>query len=502
VFKNIGSNWVVTICAIAVTYVLTPFILHTLGQEGYGTWTLITSITGYLGLLVLGVPMASVRYFAEHVAEGNQRKMNAAIGSCTGLFLMTGVAALLVGVGLFAFFDSTYDIPAAFSYDARVAFGLIVLFVAAGFVGMIPEGIMAAHQDFVLRNLIVIGFLLLRLALTLVLLTVRASMIFLALIQVICLALDFSVCYLVIRRRYPGIRISLADFDWKMVRRVFSFSLYVLLLNMGGRLAFQTDALVIGAFLDLGRIPFYTVANSLVMYLMDFVIAIAAVVMPMATKLKTQGRTFELQEIFLRWSKIAFSMTMMAGLFLIVLGPKFIGWWIAPSFEGPAGEVLQILMVSSLVFLPVRGVALPILMGLGKPVLPTITFLASGLLNLGLSLLLVRPLGLPGVALGTAIPNVLFALVVLMLACRELGMPVKTYLGYVGPRAIVGALPVLALLLWFKVGAEVEGLFGLVSAGLAMVSIFGVVWIFFVYRNDPYLDLWGRVSRLRVGGRA
>jgi len=29
-----------------------------------------------------------------------------------------------------------------------------------------------------------------------------------------------------------------------------------------------------------------------------------------------------------------------------------------------------------------------------------------------------------------------------------------------------------------------------------------VTWVFFVYRNDPYIDLRGRVARLRVGGRA
>ena len=100
---------------------------------------------------------------------------------------------------------------------------------------------------------------------------------------------------------------------------------------------------------------------------MDFIIAIAAVVSPMATKLSTEGRRDELREIFLKWSKVALSLSIMAGLFLIVLGPRFIGWWIDPSFEEPSGQVLQILMVSSFMFLPVRGVALPILMGLGKP---------------------------------------------------------------------------------------------------------------------------------------
>src|SRR3989449_9270370 len=235
---------------------------------------------------------------------------------------------------------------------------------------------------------------------------------------------------------------------------------------------------------------------------MEFIIAIAAVVMPMATRLQTQGRSSELREIFLKWSKIAVSLTLMAGLFLIVLGPRFIAWWIDPAFEKPAGQVLQILMVSYLVFLPVRGVSLPILVGLGKPGLPTIGFLVAGALNLGLSVMLARPLGLAGVAIGTAVPNVLFAGLVLVHACRELGTPVAEYLRYVVPRATLGALPVLALLLWFKLGLEVRSLGGLAGAGVAMGLLLSGTRVFFVYRNDPYVDLRGRLARLRAGGQA
>src|SRR5204863_127622 len=150
-------------------------------------------------------------------------------------------------------------------------------------------------------------------------------------------------------------------------------------------------SMVIEGCLNVGSIPYFTVANSFIICLVEFLIAIAAVVMPTATRLQTQGKQEELREIFLKWSKIALSITMVAGLFLIVLGPRFIAWWVDPTFEQPAGQVLQILMLSYLIFLPVRGVALPILMGLGKAGLPTIGFLVAGVLNLGLSILLVRP---------------------------------------------------------------------------------------------------------------
>jgi O-antigen/teichoic acid export membrane protein len=493
--RNIGSNWMVILVTIAATYVLTPFVIHTLGQEGYGTWTLITAMTGYMSLLSLGVPMACVRYLAQDVAEGDSRKMNATIGSCVGLYLTIGAAALLVGAALILLFTHTYDVPSSLRAEAAVAFGLMVVQVSAGFIGLLPEGIMFAHHDFVVRNLVRVGGVLLRACLTIGLLTLDASLVVLASIQVVCLAFDFVVSWILIRRRYPGVRISVADFDWRVLRRIFSFSLYVLLLNAGARLSFETDALVIGAFQGVGSIPFYAVANSLVVYLMDFVVAIAAVVSPMATKLKTEGNVDQLKEMFLRWSKVALSLSIMAGLFLIVLGPTFIGWWIDPSYERPSGEVLQILMVSSLLFLPVRGVALPILMGIGKPRTPTIAFLVAGALNLGLSVLLIGPLGLTGVALGTAIPNVLFALVVLTVTCRELGIAPAGYLKYVVPRAALGALPILALLLWCKLRLDVDSLAGLVATGLAMVLLFAITWVFFVYRDDPYVDLSAHLSR-------
>lgn len=500
VLRNIGSNWIVTLVTVAALYLLTPFTIKALGVSGYGTWILIMSISGYLGLLVLGVPMASVRYFAAHAASGDVGKLNEAIGSCAWLYVLLGLLALVVGLGLYAFF-TLYGIPERLQGDSHAAFAVIVLVVSFGFVALLPEGVLAAHGDFVPRNVVRLATLLLRVGLTVGLLMLKASLTVLALVQLACLAFDFALCWVVIRRRYPDIRLRLGNFDWGVVRSIFSFSIYVLILNAGARLSFETDSLVIGGFMDVDAIPYFSVPNSLIIYLMEFVVAIAAVVMPTATRLQTQGKHAELREVFLKWSKIALSLTMMVGVFLIVLGPRFIAWWIEPGFEQPAGQVLQILMVSYLIFLPARGVALPVLLGLGKPGLPTLGALSAGVVNLVLSILLVRPFGLAGVALGTAIPNALFAGLVVVRACRELDIPLREYVRYLVPRAAVGVLPVLALLLWFKVGLEVRSLAGLVGAGMATVVVFAVMWVFFVYRNDPYVDLRGWLPRLRAWRR-
>ena len=54
--------------------------------------------------------------------------------------------------------------------------------------------------------------------------------------------------------------------------------------------------------------------------------------------------------------------------------------------------------------------------------------------------------------------------------------------------------------MWFKFGVGVQTLPGLVGAGMAMVALFGVTAMLFVYRGDPYVDFTPR--RLRGWSRA
>lgn len=503
-FKNVGTNWLLTGLQILTLLYLTPFVVHALGKDENGVWVTIVSLTGFLGLFVLGIPMAAVRHIAEAAARKDVEGTNRAISTCLGICVTLGAGALLIGAGLFGFFELAYLRGEEWSglsdhavNDARIAFGIVVVQVALGFAMRLPYGIFDAHHDFVLRNLIMAGELALRLVLTVGLLSLDASLWVLALVQVACTVFEFVVCRAVIARRYPALSFSLASFDRGLVRSVLSFSVFALLLNVGSMLAFRTDAMVIGASLDSAQVTFYDMGNKFFEPLTMLILGIAMVVMPKATELRANGLDAELEHLLLKWSKVALSLVLLVGIYLLVLGPEFLGMWIGPEYEGPSGRVLQVLMLSFLVFLPVRGVALPILLGVGRPAVPAIGIVAMGVVNVAISIALVRGMGILGVALGTAIPNVVFAAWLLVLVCRDLGVGVGRYLGYVGGRALVGALPVAALGLWFKLGLEVERPLPLILSGAAMVGLFAAVWIGFVYRGDPYLDLGPVLARLR-----
>ena len=258
------------------------------------------------------------------------------------------------------------------------------------------------------------------------------------------------------------------------------------------------DAIVISSRLEPIHATFFDVGNKFFDPLTSLVISVGAVVMPLATRLKAVGDEAALRDVFLKWSKICLSLVLLIGIYLFVAGPAFLSWWVGPEFEEPSGRVLQVLMLSFLAYLPVRGVALPVLMGLGKPKAPTIGLLVMGAVNLGLSLALVARHGIFGVALGTAIPNVLFAVFVLVLACRELSIPIGEFVGYVVTRAAIGATIPLGCLLLFRMTLGLDTLPKLVAAGIVSVAGFAVVWLGFVYRGDKHVDASPLLRRMGI----
>jgi O-antigen/teichoic acid export membrane protein len=429
---------------------------------------------------------------------------------CLGL----GAAALAIGGGLYFVFDGVYlgsaqaqALGPEVLESARLAYLLVVASVAAGFVMRLPYGILEAHDGFLFRNAIMATELLARLGLTVLLLSMEASVHYVALAQVACLLLEFALAMLVIRRRHPEVPFTLRNFDRARVRPIVGFSLFAMVLNVGAMLAFRVDALVIGgSSLGPAGVTAYDNGNKFFEHMIALVLGIAMVVMPAATRMKARGDTSELREIFLKWSKVSFSLSLLVGLYLLVAGPDFLAWWLpAEEYDPLSGTVTQVLVVSFFFFLPVRGVALPILMGLGLPSRPALGILAMGLLNLGISLAVVEPYGVLGVALGTAIPNVLFAGFVLFVACRELEVGIGEYLMHVGARAVVASLLPVGLLLAWRRTLGLESTLEVFGAGVAMVAVFGLAWVLFVYRGDRHFDLHGmaraRLARLGGGGR-
>ena len=498
--KNIGSNWVRNIVTAAFGFVTTPYILHKVGDPA-NAWEVISSWTGVLMLLAMGIPMASSKIFASAIASGDEDDLNASVSASAALYLVVAGVALLVGTILYFCFDVAYVQPVVMENwpelvgDVRLAFGLVVVFIALNFLAQLPIGVLVGHQDFVTANVISTLGVVAKLGLIVGTLLVWPSILVLALVTVGVLAAELVVGLVVVRRKYPRVRIDIRRVEGAQVKKIVGFSIWVLFLNLGIKLCFFVNGIVLGSFGDATDPYQYKTANYLMVMLIEFLVAIGAVALPKVAHLQVKGDMEAIRAVYLQWTKVAFSLTLMAGLYLMVLGPAFLNAWMGETYQDVAGECLVVLMASCLLFMPIRGVSVGVLMGLGKASAPGIVFMLMGLLNLGLSLALVGEYGMLGVAVATAIPNVIFAAVVARIVCRAIDLSLTEFVTHVCGRAVIGAIPVVGVLLAMS-RLDPEGMPYLLALGVAHCAVFAVVWISFVYRNDPHIDVAGRLRSL------
>ncbi|HPF14045.1 MAG: oligosaccharide flippase family protein [Planctomycetes bacterium] len=499
--KNVGSNWALSFAQILIFFVLVPFVFSTLGPSRNGVWELIVATSGPLQLLALGMPMATVRHVTAAVAAGRPQEAERVIGNSLSLSMCLALVAMVFGSGIYwatnhAIISSEdWNLSPADLRDAQHALIGVLILVGSSFALRLPYAVYDAHHDFVVRNLIQGSGFVLRFGLTLLLLSWKASLTIMAGILITVALTEFLVSITVSARRHSPIRIRPRRMEWSVIRGLISFGAFAFLMNMGALLAFQIDAMVIGDHLLPRDVTDYAMGNKIFEQFITLVLAIGMVAMPMATDLHAREDWGGLRIVFLKWSKIASTLVLLIGGYLMVLGPEFLRVWFGDGYTPHMGQVLQILMASFFLFLPMRGVALPILMGLGKTRGPGIGLFAMGVTNLVLSLVLVRSHGVLGVALGTAIPNVAFGCFFLYLACKHLRVPLGEFLHYVGLRSLIGLLPGVAFLLFCKLGLQVEHTLPVLGAGVAYTALFGLIQVFFVFRNDPMTDPLALVQR-------
>lgn len=505
--KNISSNWSLNILQILVFMALTPFAAQALGRESYGVWEIIVSSAGPLQLLALGLPMATVRAVSRARSDGDPEAASRAVGTAFTMTLMLGAIAAVLGISVYGAFstflvesDSWAGLAPERAEDAKLALMIMLAHVSAGFALALPYAIYDAHQDFIARNLIMGGGMLLKLAATVILLTMRAELATLAVIQLGIAGLEFTVALTLSRRRHPGVRLAPTRVAWTEARALLSFSVFAFLLNMGALLAFRLDALVIGANMPPEQAAIYGFGNKIFDPFINLLLAIGMVLMPMAATESRRGNLDVVRDAFLKWSKIAATIVCLIGGYLMVLGPAFLDMWLGDEYVAESGRLLQLLMVSFFLFLPVRGVALPVLMGLGKAKWPGLGLLAMGFCNLALSVVLIGPYGLIGVALGTAIPNVIFSTGFAYAACRALDLSFLDWLDYAFGRTGVAAVASGGALYLASQSVSISGFWPLVAAGLAYCSAFGALVLLYVYSGDRFIDLRARLPMLSARG--
>jgi O-antigen/teichoic acid export membrane protein len=402
--RNVLANWGGFVCSAIISFFLSPFVVHRLGNSAYGVWVLVGSLTGYLGLLNLGVRATVTRYVARFYAESNDREASAVASSALVIFLIAGLIAVLVSVIAAVAIMPLFHVPPSYQFAGRVALVLAGFNIAASLVSGVFSGILAALHRFDLMNLIEAANSLFS-ALTIVFfLSAGNGLIALALINLLFAIATGAVYVTSALRIYPALSIRFSKCDSEHLKLIFSFSIYTFLLQLSFNVIFYTDSIVIGSVLSVGLVTFFAIAGNLMNYSRMLISGISTTMTPRAGALEAMGRTDEIQMLVLKATRLATLVMLPIALTFLLRGSSFIRLWMGPEFAEQTGHVLWVLSLA-LIFVAGDQVATAIMLGISAHRVAVLMMCVMALFNLGLSIVLARRMGIVGVAWGTTLPS-------------------------------------------------------------------------------------------------
>jgi O-antigen/teichoic acid export membrane protein len=466
--RNLGANWIGYGANLAVAFFMSPFVVHSLGDARYGVWTLLTSLTGYLGLVDIGVRGGTGRYINYYLGRGEDDEVSNIVTTSLFFYTVISVVVLAASATLAFFFGDIFPkIEPEYVREAQWVLLLLGLNVWIGFISSTFSQLLTAAERFDLQMISDVSVLALKTVATIWILLAGRGLVELALVQVGSGLLGCLQVVVLAWRKGPPVRYHWLHVRWRSLREVFGYGLWSFIANATSQLGLFSSSAIIGMLIGSAEITFFGIGATLIGYASTFVSYVTRVIMPDMLKAGGRGDRGHLRWLMSKGIRATMFLAVPILVGFMTLGGEFISVWMGPGYTASA-RVLTILAAARLGMLANEPVGMTLLALGHVRFCATMTAVQSFFaLVVSVGLVLFTDLGIYGVAIGTALSTIATHNVWLFVAgYRKVGGHLLEAARATALRWVIGAcvfaIPCLVvsrelpnggwLLFWLKVG--------------------------------------------------
>jgi O-antigen/teichoic acid export membrane protein len=461
-----------TLFTAAAGYFFKIYVARVLGAAPLGTYALGMTMVGFFGIFNgLGLPQTAVRFVASYCATGQFERLHVFLRRTLALLGTANIVLALVMLAAGPWLArSLYHSPELATYLPLFA----ALLVLSGFTIFLGQ-VLAGYKD-VARRTVITSFLgsPLNILLGVIMLAAGWGLRGYVLAQVgggliVVLLLAAAVWHLtpVAARRIPGQAP-------RVEAEVFWFSTAVFGVSILEFLLAQADKIILGAFLDVRQVGIYAIAASLVAFVPVALQSVNQIFSPTIADLHARGERALLGRMFQTLTKWIIGLTLPLAFVMIVFSKPLMRLF-GPSFE--AGWLVLVFgTLGQLINTGVGSVGYLLLMsGNQKRLVRIQTTMAVFVVVVTLAM--VRPYGMVGVAAAVALTNAITNYLCLkeVRASLQLSPYNRTYLRLLLPGlASIAAILALRLLAqsvhpeWLMIGAALVVAYA-IFGGLSLI---------------------------------
>ena len=412
---------------LAVVFVMTPVVIHGLGDDQYGLWILVLSLFGICALMDFGLSSGLARFISRAIGRKDEDEALAHFN--TGFFLYCALGVVVMAVSSVSAL-ACYLVIQQQSLAKLVATVVIVLGLRLSlrFPALAFRGVLSAHLRYDLYSIAAIVGLVLANAGIYWLMQRGSGIRGIAVVMLGASVVESLLIVVFAKVAFRRLTISLDRYDQFSKGELLGYGWKTVLCQIGNVLIYRVDPLIISVFLGPHINTFFSVGARLNEHFKQLLSSLIGNMSPVFSQREGEGDFDAVREIFLHITKVSTFVSVFIGGSLIFYGDEFIQRWLGTRF-GEAYEVAVVLCFGYTLTL-MQDPSSSLLYGLSKHHYSAALAIGQGLVNVGLSIPLASYLGMQGVAWGTTIGLTMNILLIQpFIVCRIVKLTPARYYG-------------------------------------------------------------------------
>ena len=344
--RNLAANWIGHGASMVVLFFLSPFVIHTLGNIQYGIWSLLTVLTGYMGILDLGVRASTGRHVTLYIGKKDHKSVDETIRTSLAFFSAVGILIVAIGATLGWLFPNAFSsVPIEYHALVRLLLPILALNMWITTFGSVFASVLIAHDRFDLGNAVGLVTLAIRTAGTVLVLNAGMGLLGLTLIVVGCNVLGVIVTWMLARRIYRRLRIWPFVFSKPRMREILGYGVAAFVSAIAFKIIGQTDLVIVGAVIGVEQVTIYSVGAMLIYYSSTFIGQIGGTFFPPVQRAVAKGEIGSARWLFFRQVRLSMILGVPMYVGFIVFAEPFIRLWMfSTTFPQSAVKSAAIVM--------------------------------------------------------------------------------------------------------------------------------------------------------------
>ncbi|UOE51453.1 oligosaccharide flippase family protein [Mucilaginibacter sp. SMC90] len=410
--KNIFRSIVLKGGSVVITLVMIPLTIRYINPTQYGIWLTLSSLITWAALFDMGLGNGLKNKLAQAIALNEPERGRIYVSSTYAIMCVIAVLmfAVFYFVNPYIRWTGILNVPDDGSGYLNKVVLIIFGFFCFQFIVQLINTVLAANQEPAkTAQLNFVGQVLSLLAILILMKLVPGSLTWLVMVMAgVPLLVLLGGSILMYRGDYRSLAPAISVVNLKSARQMFGVGSTFFIIQICALVMYESDNIVITQLFGPKEVTTFNIAYKLFSVVLMFFVVVITPFWSAFTEAYTKNEYEWIKNTLAKINKLWLGLSLCT-IVLTALSPWLYDVWVGKSISMPFS--LSIAMCIYIITLIWQAIHVQFLNGIGKIKLQLYLGIATSIVNIPLSILLGRLMGVAGIPLANAIVFVVMGIV-------------------------------------------------------------------------------------------